>query len=1268
MGKLYVNNIYPTTGSAVEVRADVIVTGATPKITIGDAGAEDTMLLFDGAAQDFHIALDDTADDLVIGVGSAAGTTTAIAINENAQVSVVDAFAANVGGTIGTLANDATPSVAAGNLWQTGGTTGISMFDDGIAGQTITVVSAHIVTYDVTGTNLKGGSADIVTAVGDITSWTFNGTNWYLQQFMDVSADLSVAAADLTALAGLTAAGVDTADLVMTYDSVTITDNDTNEPLLEIRNTHNGGTAGILKFNNTEAGADGADDDDLGSVTFWGNDDGTPTAQQYAGILAEIHDATSTEESGRLTLQVASHDGGVENGLILVGGSVDAEVDATVGLGSASVVTVPGHIDLAGDLDVDGTANLDAVDIDGAVAINPGSSSGVGLTLTHTDTDTIAYAIAASNLDADVMTITADALTTGNALNISSDSSNNNTRALLKITNDNTSATGTKMLHVLNDAVASSRNLVTIESTAAETGPMLEMKNTNAATDKPILLTFARASTTVADDMSLGQIAFEAMTDAAVARDYVTIDVIATDKTNFDQGGKLTFNVQAGGTAGTAASTNLFSIGGEDVANATQCEVVVNDAGINCDFRVEGDSEANLLHVDASADAIGIGNPVPGSTLEISKVSGQPSLELSAWSATATAAHAGVLKFQKAGTATVNTFTAGDHTTAGEILGRIEAYGVDDADGATLSSYIEFANDAISDPDSSPGKIVFATSDANDDGIPTVRLTIDDDGLATFVNSVAITTDLDVDGTANLDAVDIDGAVAIDPGAADASGVVITHAYTDTTAATIKALDINFDKTGASTSNNTIIGLDIDVDNTTATDGTNAVYGIRCTPTLQHAADAGNAYLWGMKLVSDGHTNGTTTNYGIQMRVVNSDPAGTVGIDLEAEDGGTDIKLKSSADTGDYFSISTTTHGATTIATVDDNAAAANLTFTIDGAIKLDGAGVEIENDSATGAPALLIDNDDTDQIALDIDAANITANVVDIAADALTTHTALEISTDARTTGTALNISDSNTSDSAGSLVKIAQTGSRAGSAASVGLNIDFDTVANANARAFKIDSEQTTGVVAELDGNAITTGNVLTVSADALTSGDAVSIYSNSSDTTVRALLKLTNDHASAVGVVGLEIVQDAAHPVPAIRCNGPILDTMNFNAVNDDSNHTITVAQLIDGFLARGTDDGLTAHRTDITPTAAQIVAAIPGCVANQKFKFKYCNFDSTHNAILDLGTTVTDPLGQASTTYTLTTGQSRNFWFYVTNISGGSEAVTIIPDGAAYTITS
>jgi len=188
---------------------------------------------------------------------------------------------------------------------------------------------------------------------------------------------------------------------------------------------------------------------------------------------------------------------------------------------------------------------------------------------------------------------------------------------------------------------------------------------------------------------------------------------------------------------------------------------------------------------------------------------------------------------------------------------------------------------------------------------------------------------------------------------------------------------------------------------------------------------------------------------------------------------GVDFKSVSSADTGDYFSIATTTNGATTLTTVDDDTTGAHLTFDIDGfvindsaagryywydngntddylelkvgadgdskfktldvaataahfeieadgnitldaagtttiesagLIKLDGeAGVEIENGAA--AAALLIDNNTVDQVALDIDASNTTANVIDVDSRLLTTGDAIKIDCDNLTTGSAITI-----------------------------------------------------------------------------------------------------------------------------------------------------------------------------------------------------------------------------------------------------------------------
>ena len=93
-GGTFSGNVTASSDFAVEgnltvtgtIVGDVEISGTTPKLTIGDAGAEDSSLVFDGNAQDYYIALDDSADDLVIGLGSAVGTTPAISIDENQLV------------------------------------------------------------------------------------------------------------------------------------------------------------------------------------------------------------------------------------------------------------------------------------------------------------------------------------------------------------------------------------------------------------------------------------------------------------------------------------------------------------------------------------------------------------------------------------------------------------------------------------------------------------------------------------------------------------------------------------------------------------------------------------------------------------------------------------------------------------------------------------------------------------------------------------------------------------------------------------------------------------------------------------------------------------------------------------------------------------------------------------------------------------------------------------------------------------------------------
>ena len=124
-----VDGIFSLSGTAVDMgQVDfggaVIIKGTNPSLTIGDAGAEDTKLVFDGNAQDYYVGLDDSSDSLVIGLGSAVGTTPAMTINSSQQITI--AQNATFSGTIDTGSNSITTTGAI-----SGGTiNGISILAD----------------------------------------------------------------------------------------------------------------------------------------------------------------------------------------------------------------------------------------------------------------------------------------------------------------------------------------------------------------------------------------------------------------------------------------------------------------------------------------------------------------------------------------------------------------------------------------------------------------------------------------------------------------------------------------------------------------------------------------------------------------------------------------------------------------------------------------------------------------------------------------------------------------------------------------------------------------------------------------------------------------------------------------------------------------------------------------------------------------------------------------------------------------------------------
>ena len=189
------------------------------------------------------------------------------------------------------------------------------------------------------------------------------------------------------------------------------------------------------------------------------------------------------------------------------------------------------------------------------------------------------------------------------------------------------------------------------------------------------------------------------------------------------------------------------------------------------------------------------------------------------------------------------------------------------------------------------------------------------------------------------------------------------------------------------------------------------------------------------------------------------------------------IRQYKAGDTDDYFVTEVTTNGATTIATVDAAAAAANITLQPDGklicnavasdeavfnetgadvdfrvesdnethmifvegstdrvsigdSVDSPAATLEVTNNASAGAynvPLVQLNSNDTDQIALDINAANIDENVVHITANAATTTEIFNISSSGLTTGRAVSINDDSSNTGTRNTAEVVQSNASA-------------------------------------------------------------------------------------------------------------------------------------------------------------------------------------------------------------------------------------------------
>ena len=204
---------------------------------------------------------------------------------------------------------------------------------------------------------------------------------------------------------------------------------------------------------------------------------------------------------------------------------------------------------------------------------------------------------------------------------------------------------------------------------------------------------------------------------------------------------------------------------------------------------------------------------------------------------------------------------------------------------------------------------------------------------------------------------------------------------------------------------------------------------------------------------------------------------------------------------------------------------------------------LNVEQGAAAGKPAISITSADVDQIAIDVDAEQSSANVLDIDANSLTTGNAIDVTAGALTTGSLMMLNSSSTSTGTRTLFKVTNdsalaTGSTAIQVqADAGRGVFIDSNLQTGGYALEIDSEQastnvakiasaaTSGTILDIQAESITTGKVINIYDDSATTGSSLYIDSDSSDTGTRNVASIIQNNTSASGATSLYLRNDHA-----------------------------------------------------------------------------------------------------------------------------------------------
>ena len=349
-----------------------------------------------------------------------------------------------------------------------------------------------------------------------------------------VSDDIGVT---MKASGEIEATSLDLPGLNYATSTLSLSQTQTNNAILELKNTNTDTSGSILKF--IKDSSSPAQIDTLGKIEFYGEDAGS-TQVQFGEIRSIVVATSATDYAGSLYFDVAK-DGNISNsGLAIKGRFAESVVDVDLGYGATSLTTVTGTltmgstatldnnglIQVAGQTNITSLGTLTSLDVD-SVNINDKT-----ITITGDTNDTFTITTGAGG--ATTLTTT-DAGVLGGDFEIDADGA---------ITLD---AAGDIYLEPATNVHVAARGF-NINS-GASTSPALSITNEHdGATGPQIVLKNLRDGNGLEDGDSLGQINFSGDDAAGNVEGYATIEGSVVEADHGDECGKLQLSVANNGT------------------------------------------------------------------------------------------------------------------------------------------------------------------------------------------------------------------------------------------------------------------------------------------------------------------------------------------------------------------------------------------------------------------------------------------------------------------------------------------------------------------------------------------------------------------------------------------------------------------------------------------------------------------------------------------------------------------------------------------------